>query len=35
MDPSNKDMSGKYTINVDKKDGTFGQFEGPSWRIRV
>ena len=35
MDPSNKDMSGKYTINVDKKDGTFGQFEGPSWRIKV
>lgn len=35
MDPSNKDMSGKYTKNVDAKDGTQADFRGPTWRIRV
>lgn len=35
MDPKNKDLSGKYTKNVGDRDGTFAQFEGPNWRIRV
>lgn len=35
MDPRNKDMSGKYTMNVDAKDGTAAQFNGASWRIKV
>ena len=29
MDPSNKDLSGKYTYNVDAKDGTKGNSRGP------
>lgn len=35
MDPKNKELSGKYTMNVDAKDGTFLQREGMPWRIRV
>jgi hypothetical protein len=35
MDPSNKDLSGKYTDNVDAKNGTKGQFSGDAWRIKV
>ena len=35
MDPSNKELNGKYTSNVDAKDGTKASFEGPAWRIRV
>jgi hypothetical protein len=35
MDPRNKDLSGKYTDNVDAKDGTKGLFTGDGWRIRV
>lgn len=35
MDPTNKDMSGKYTKNVGDRDGTFGNFTGANWRIRV
>jgi hypothetical protein len=35
MDPRNKEMNGKYTSNVDAKDGTKAQFEGAGWRIRV
>lgn len=35
MDPSNKDLSGKYTDNVDAKSGTAAKFEGKAWRIRV
>lgn len=35
MDPKNKDLNGKYTANVDAKDGTKGSFEGATWRIRV
>jgi len=35
MDPRNKDMGGKYTSNVDARDGTKGQFSGPTFRIRV
>jgi hypothetical protein len=35
MDPSNKDLSGKYTNNVDAKDGTKGQFTGAGFRIRT
>lgn len=35
MDPANKDMSGKYTDNVDAKSGTKGLFTGDGWRIRV
>ncbi len=35
MDPKNKELGGKYTENVDAKDGTFGKFEGRAWNIRV
>lgn len=35
MDPKNKDLGGKYTSNVDAKDGTQGQFSGPAFRIKV
>lgn len=35
MDPKNKDLSGKYTGNVDAKDGTFLNREGSPWRIRL
>jgi hypothetical protein len=35
MDPANKDMRGKYTSNVDEKDGTKGQFSGAGFKIRV
>lgn len=35
MDPANKEMNGKYTSNVDAKDGTKGQFSGPGFRIRA
>lgn len=35
MDPSNKDLSGKYTTNVDAKDGTKGHFHGDGWRIKL
>jgi hypothetical protein len=35
MDPSNKDLGGKYTSNVDKHAGTKADFIGPAWRIRV
>lgn len=35
MDPKNKDMNGKYTKNVDHRDGTGASFDGPTWRIRV
>jgi hypothetical protein len=34
MDPRNKDFSGKYTGNVDPKDGTRGDFSGMGLRIR-
>lgn len=34
MDPANKELGGKYTANVDAKDGTKGQFSGPGFRIR-
>ncbi len=35
MDPSNKDLGGKYTANVDAKDGTKGQFTGAGFRIKT
>ena len=35
MDPKNKDLGGKYTKNVDHRDGTSAQFDGAAWRIRV
>ena len=35
MDPSNKDLAGKYTANVDAKDGTKGQFTGAGFRIKT
>ncbi|MEL7086827.1 MAG: hypothetical protein AAGL98_00045 [Planctomycetota bacterium] len=35
MDPKNKDLSGKYTENVDAQAGTKARFEGDGWRIRV
>lgn len=35
MDPSNKDLSTKYTKNVGDKDGTAGSFSGAGWRIQV
>lgn len=35
MDPSNKDLGGKYTQNVDAKDGTKGQFTGQAFRIKM
>lgn len=35
MDPANKELNGKYTSNVDAKDGTKGQFSGPGFRIRT
>lgn len=35
MDPSNKDLAGKYTANVDAKDGTKGQFTGQAFRIKT
>ncbi len=35
MDPSNKDLAGKYTSNVDAKDGTKGQFTGAGFRIKT
>jgi hypothetical protein len=35
MDPMNKELGGKYTAGVDKKDGTFLNREGSGWRIRV
>lgn len=35
MDPSNKELNGKYTANVDAKDGTKASFEGAGWRIRA
>ena len=35
MDPKNKELNGKYTANVDAKDGTLGQFSGAGFRIRV
>jgi len=33
--PSNKDLAGKYTSNVDAKDGTKGQFTGAGFRIKA
>lgn len=35
MDPGNKELNGKYTANVDAKDGTKAQFSGAGWRIRA
>jgi hypothetical protein len=35
MDPSNKDLAGKYTDNVDAKNGTKGQFSGAAFRIKA
>jgi hypothetical protein len=35
MDPSNKDLAGKYTDNVDAKGGTKGQFTGAGFRIKT
>lgn len=35
MDPKNKEFDGKYTGNVDAKDGTKGSFTGAGWRIRA
>jgi hypothetical protein len=35
MDPRNKEFDGKYTGNVDAKDGTKGSFTGAGWRIRA
>ncbi len=35
MDPSNKDLAGRYTKNVGAKDGTEASFNGAGWRIRV
>ena len=35
MDPGNKDLSGKYTSNVDAKDGTKGQFTGAGFHIKT
>ncbi len=35
MDPSNKDLSGKYTDNVGKDAGTKGSFTGDAWRIKA
>lgn len=35
MDPKNKELSGKYTSNVDARDGTFLNREGAPWRIRT
>lgn len=35
MDPSNKDLTGKYTENVDAKAGTKGQFSGAAFRIKA
>lgn len=35
MDPKNKDLSGKYTDNVDANGGTKGQFTGQAFRIKV
>jgi len=35
MDPSNKELNGRYTANVDAKDGTKGQFSGPGFRIKA
>lgn len=35
MDPRNKDLSGKYTENVDGQAGTRASFTGDGWRIRV
>lgn len=35
MDPANKELNGKYTANVDAKDGTKGEFTGAGFRIRV
>jgi len=35
MDPQNKELGGKYTRNVDRKDGTEATFGGAGWRIRV
>lgn len=35
MDPRNKDLSGKYTGNVEARDGTGAKFEGAALRIRV
>lgn len=35
MDPSNKDLAGKYTANVEAKDGTKGQFTGQVFRVKT
>lgn len=35
MDPSNKDMGGKYTDNVGPRDGTSAKFDGSVFRVRV
>ena len=35
MDPKNTDLGGKFTKNVDHRDGTSAQFDGAAWRIRV
>lgn len=35
MDPKNRDLGGKYTQNVDAKDGTFLNRVGDTWRIRL
>lgn len=35
MDPKNKDLSGKYTDNVDATAGTKANFHGDGWRIKV
>lgn len=35
MDPKNKDLNGKYTKNVDARDGTQGQFTGDFFRIKT
>jgi hypothetical protein len=35
MDPTNKDMTGRYTKNVGSRDGTEATFNGAGWQIKV
>ena len=35
MDPANKEFNSKYARKVDENAGTFGNFTGANWRIRV
>ncbi len=35
MDPSNKEIQGKYTKNAGAMGGSEAQFSGDGWRIRV